>query len=106
MLSGLWTTISKNFYVVGAAILAVLAVVGRIEWLKKSRDKAREKGMILQAGINAEKIKKRVIKEEESKRFSRREKIKQEIEKKKRIDEEGSDEKFEGIDNLTDSNKY
>jgi hypothetical protein len=98
MLSLLWTKLSKNLYVIGTAVLGVLAVVLRMQSLKKGRDRARDRAEILEATIHAERVKKQIIKEKEEEARSRRADLIKELNK------EG--EEFEGVDNLTDSNDY
>jgi hypothetical protein len=101
MLSGILTKISRQMYAIGAVLLAVLAAIGRMQFLKNARNKAEEKADILSATINAERVKKKIIKEEENKLSSRRAELIKEIEKKRR-----KGETFEGVDNLTDPNDY
>jgi len=100
MLSGLLTKISRQMYLIGAVLLAVLAAIGRMQFLKNARDKAEVRADTLSATIHAERVKKKIIKEEENKLSSRRAELIKEIERKKK------GETFEGVDNLTDPNDY
>lgn len=97
-MSLLWARLTKNLYVIGALVLSVLAVIGRMQFLKNSRDRAELKADTLRATVHAERVKKEVIKEEEKRLSSRRASLIKELK------EEG--ENFEGVDNLTDSNDY
>jgi len=90
--------------VIGAALLAVLAFFVRLQSVKNQRDKARTKAEVLGAVVHAERTKKRIKEEERKKGVSRRDTI----EKRTKELEEGvvKGEDFEGVDNLTDPNKY
>lgn len=98
MLSGILKKISRQMYAIGAVLLAVLAAIGRMQFLKKARDKAEVRADTLSATIQAERTKKKIIKEEEEKLSSRRAEIIKEGKKK--------GENFEGVDNLTHPNDY
>ena len=98
MLSGFLTKINKWLYVAGAAALAVLYAVLRINSLKHSRDKAQIKADTLTATVHAHKVRRQISKEEDKKLSSRRAEIIKEIKK------EG--EEFEGVDSLTNPNDW
>ena len=89
--------LQAKLYYIGAAVMAALATWARMEYLKKKADKAIIKANLLEATILAEYVKKRVIKEQKKKEFTRRDELFKELKK--------NDEDFKGIDNLTHSNK-
>lgn len=93
MLKGL----QAKLYLLGAAVMAVLATWARMKFLKAKADKATIKANLLEATILSERVKKRIIKEQKKKEFTRRDELLKELKK--------SDEDFKGIDNLTNSNK-
>ena len=97
-LSGLLVTAKAKLYLVGAVLLAVAAAVLRMQVLKNQRDKARVKAGTLTATVHAVRTKEKIIKEQELLNSRRR------VELVKQLKKEGED--FEGVDNLTDSNKF
>jgi hypothetical protein len=80
----------------GAALLAVLALVARLKIVKYQRDRAVVVAETLKARHHVQKEQKKIIKREEEKLHSRRVEIIKEIKQ----------EKFKGVDNLSDSNDY
>lgn len=95
-----WLTLKTKLAAAGAVLLALVAAVVRVQWVKKQRDVARESVDILQAQRSAIKIKEEIKKEEEVKLSLRRAEIKQELERIKEGD------KSEGVSNLTRPNDY
>ena len=89
----------------GAILLAIVAEVARMQFLKQARDRQRERADVADARVRQEEKRRKIIKEEGIKRLSSREELIKEIEKRKRI-KEGSDEKFEGLHNLNEPNDY
>ena len=100
MLSGLWTKIVANSYVIGAGLLAVLGFFARFQFIKNARDKAEVEADTLKAVVHANKIKREIKKEEEIDLLRRSRDIKEEIKKLEKGEES------EGIDNLTNPNDY
>ena len=100
MLLGLLTKIKSNLFGVGAGLLAALAFFARFKFLKQERDKAEEDVAVLTATLGAQRKKEKIIKEEEKKRVSRSDTIKEEISKM----EKG--EKSEGITSLSNPNDF
>ena len=98
MLFGLWTKIVANSYVVGAGLLAVVAFIARFQFLKNARDRAELEADTLKATVHANKVKRKIVKEETKKLSVKRAELKKRIKEKRRED-------FEGLDNLSDSNK-
>jgi uncharacterized protein (DUF3084 family) len=98
MLSGLLIKLRSKAAILGAGLLAILAFFLRLNFLKNARDRAEIESDTLRATVHAERTRKKIIKEEEKERVSRRDTIKKELEKK--------GEEFEGVDNLTNSNDY
>jgi len=98
MLSGLILKINKNLWVIGGAILTVLAFFARLQYLKGARDRALVKADTMKATVHAERVKREAIKEQEKIYRRRRVEIKEELKKK------GED--FEGVDNLTNPDDY
>ena len=98
MLSGLILKINKNLWVIGGAILTVLAFFARLQYLKGARDRALVKADTMKATVHAERVKREAIKQQELLNSRRRVKLIKDIKK------EGED--FEGVDNLTDSNDF
>lgn len=85
-------------YAIGAAILIVLAAIGRMQVLKNQRDKAKMERDVLKARVHVQRVNKKIKKEEKVKLSSRRADLKKELSKKK--------EEFEGVSNFTDPNDF
>ena len=94
----MFTWLTAKLYGVGAAILIVLAAIGRMQMLKNARDNARKERDTLKARVHVNKVNKMIKKEEKKELFSRREELKKELSK------EGKD--FEGVDNFNDPNDF
>lgn len=89
-----------KFYLaaIGAAILAVLAAVVRINSLKNQRNKARQQRDILDARVHVQKTQKVLVKKKNEALSKERAKIKEELAKK--------GDEFEGIDSLKNPNDF
>ncbi len=98
MLSSFFQTLQSKLYIAGTAILTVVAFFVRFQAMKNAKNKAEIKADTLKATLHAERVKKKIIKEEKEKDISRRADIHNQIEKLKK----GED--FEGIDTLTNPN--
>ena len=98
MLYGIYLKIKSKLVWVGAALLAVLAAVGRIQMLKSQRDRARAKAEVLDQQAKLQRRLKQVDKEVKKDLLLKEEDI------KKRLKKKGKD--FEGVDNLTNPNDY
>ena len=92
-----WVGIQAKLAVAGAFALAVLAVVTRLKVLKHQRDRARGTAAILTARAIVQKTNQKIKREEEGQLLKELASIEKELEK---------DEDFQGVDNLTDSNKF
>ena len=90
--------IQSKLYMVGAALMAFLAVWARMKFLKSKVNKLEIKSHMLEATVLAERTKKRIIKERKKREFTRRDELYKELKK--------NDEDFKGIDNLSNSNKH
>jgi ribulose kinase len=98
MLYGIYLKIKSKLVWVGAALLAVLAAVGRMQMLKSQRDRARAKAEVLDQQAKLQRKLKQVDKEVKKDLLLKEEDIKKKLKKK------GKD--FEGVDNLTNPNDY
>ena len=94
----MFTWLTAKLYGVGAAILIVLAAIGRMQMLKNARDNARKERDTLKARVHVNKVNKMIKKEEKKELFSRREELKIELSKEKKD--------FEGVKNFTDPNDF
>lgn len=94
----MFTWLTAKLYGVGAAVLIVLAAIGRMQMLKNARDNARKERDTLKARVHVNRVNKMIKKEEKKELFSRREELKKELSK------EGKD--FEGVKNFTDPNDF
>lgn len=94
----MFTWLTAKLYGVGAAVLIVLAAIGRMQMLKNARDNARKERDALKARVHVNRVNKMIKKEEKKELFSRREELKKELSK------EGKD--FEGVKNFTDPNDF
>jgi 5'-3' exonuclease len=84
-------------------LFTVLAVFSRT--MKNQRDIARRNVEHLKATVHAERVKKKIVKEERVIESSRRATLVNQIKEKKK-QEEGKENNFEGIDNLNNPNDY
>jgi len=84
--------------VIAVAIFSVLAIFGAT--MKGQRDRARAEADTAKAVVHAERVKRKIVKEEKEKLSQEESIIKEKIEKFK----EG--EEFEGLDNLSDPNNF
>jgi 5'-3' exonuclease len=91
----------------GVAALGVLLTVLAIfsKTMKAQRDRARQDVEHLKATVHAERVKKKIVKEEEVIESSRRATLVNQIKEKKK-QEEGKENNFEGIDNLSKPNDF
>jgi hypothetical protein len=87
--------IKYYLYVVGAALLAGLAIFGKV--LKGQRDRAREERDTLQATVNAERKKKKIVKDKEVELSRKESEIKERIKDVKEP---------EDLDNLFDNDGW
>lgn len=96
-----------HFKLYGVAALGVLLTVLAVfsKTMKGQRDRARRDVEHLKTTIHTERVKKKIVKEEEVKEFSRRAELLNQI-KEKEKKEDGKENNFTGIDNLTDSNNF
>ena len=95
--------------VAGTIALTILGLIVRLKFVTDARDRAEVKSNTLKATVRAEGTKQRIIKEQRQKRASRRLDIIDQIRKKKEEEKkvgDPEDEKFTGIDNLTNSDKW
>ena len=99
-----WLALKSKLVGLGAAILVVLAFFVRLQTVKNQRDKAKVKADTLEASAHAERVKKKITREEEREGVSRRETIRKKVKELEKGDVK--DEDFEGVDNLTDPNDY
>lgn len=80
----------------GAAILSILAVIGRLKMLEHQRDKARHRAHTAEARVHINKVEKEIEKKEkESLQASLKE-----------VEEKVKEKEFEGLDNLSDPNNF
>ena len=100
MLSALWVKIVASSYKIGAVLLIVVASIARFQAVKSARDRAVLEADTLKAVVHANKIKRKIVKEEEEKLSAKRADL---IKKIKDIKE---GKKSEGLDNLTNPNDY
>jgi hypothetical protein len=95
----LLTKISAKLYAAGAAIMAVLGVMLRMQYLKNKNERLTHKAEVLESRVRQD----RIIKERErevAKEFRSRETdLIKELERK-------DDEDFKGIDNLNNPNDW
>jgi thymidine kinase len=82
----------------GAAALVVLGFLLRLKIVTAQRDRAIVVAETLKARHHVVKVQAKIKREEEKKLISRKADIIKQLEK--------SDEEFDGVDNLTDSNKF
>jgi predicted Holliday junction resolvase-like endonuclease len=107
MLYGWWIVIKSKIVWVLSGLVTVAAFVARLQYLKKTRDALKFEKKVLEATLENQRANQKIIKEEEVQLSSRKAKIKEEIENKKKLDKGDPDAKpFKGIDNLTDSNDW
>lgn len=83
------------------ASFAAVATAGAVT-LKGQRDRARQDRDHARATIHAERTKKKIVKEEKEKLSLKESEIKEEVKKL----EEGKDEEFKGLSNLSDPNNF
>lgn len=98
MLYGIYLKIKSSLAWIGAAILVVLAAVGRMQILKRQRDRALYTTQVLEQQIELNKRNQEIKKEVKKDLLLKEEDIKKKLKKK------GKD--FEGIDNLTNPDDY
>lgn len=82
----------------GAIVVAILAAIGRMKYLKKKAARLEMEADVAKAQLHQEKIQKKVIEDKKIAAQRRRVILMKELEK------EGED--FEGVSNLTDANKF
>jgi len=82
----------------GAAAFVVLAFLLRLKIVTAQRDRAKVVAETLKARHHVVKVQEKIKREEEKKLISRKADIIKQLEK--------PDEEFDGVDNLTDSNKF
>lgn len=91
-----WLT--AKLYAIGAGLLALGALILRLQVLKNQRDKARVMADTLKVRHHTIQVQKVLKRKEEKKLLSHRAEIVKELSKEK--------EDFTGIDSLTDSNDF
>ena len=96
----LLSLIRKWAWQLGAALLAVLAIVGRIKTLEYQRDKARHRADMADARHEVAKTSKRIEKKKKEELSSSLEEVESVIEKGKNRKD------FEGLDNLNNPNDW
>lgn len=83
---------------VGAALLYVLALLTRLQYLKNKANKQEQRANLLDARLTLSKVQKKISKEVSKDTEKKKEKIKKEV---------GKDaQDFKGLDNLSDPNNY
>lgn len=89
---------SLKMYLAAAGMVLFGGLILWAKMLKSQRDVARRRAKVLAAGRRASRKKERIIKEEKEKTYSRTAELARDIKEKK-------DEKFEGVDILSNPNK-
>ena len=98
MLYGIYLKIKSKLAWIGAALLAMLTVVGRMGMLKRQRDRAKAKAEVLEYQAKLHQKLGEIDREQKKDLLLVEEDI------KKRLKKKGKD--FEGVDNLTNPNDY
>lgn len=81
---------------IGAVLLAILAVVGRMSMLKYQRDRAKIKAAVAEARVEVHKAEKRIGKKRKEELSTSLEEVERRLKEKK----------FEGLDNLSNPNDW
>ena len=90
--------LQAKLYAFGAGLLAVLALILRMQVLKNGRDNARMERDVLKARVHVQKVNSKIKREEKVKLSSRRAELKKELSQAK--------EDFEGVDNFNKPNDF
>lgn len=93
----MFSQIKLWLYAIGAALVGGLATWGM--WNKKKAERLEIKAQTLEATVHADRVIKKIKKEKKEESSRRERKRKENVEKK-------DNEDFEGVDNLSDSNRW